>query len=83
MIRYWQEDTETEIGRPFDLEKHDEEINDKWLAKVKQANKEMTAYIELTTGQWTSGFNNGINTCIEILDKLIESEKTDEKLDTL
>lgn len=41
------------------------------LDKVKQAREEMTAYIEPTTGQWTSGFNNGVNTCIEILDKLI------------
>ncbi len=46
------------------------------LAKIKQAIKEMTTYIEPTTGQWTSGFNNGVNSCIEILDKLIaDSEK--------
>ena len=44
------------------------------LAKIKQAREEMATYIEPTTGQWTSGFNNGVNTCIEILDGLIESE---------
>lgn len=41
MIRYWEEDTETEIGKPFDLEKHDKEISDRWLAKIKQAREEM------------------------------------------
>jgi len=45
------------------------------LDKVEKAREEMLAYIEPTTGQWTSGFNNGVNTCIEILDRLIaESE---------
>jgi len=54
-----------------------EVANVKWLNKVKQAREDMTAYIEPTTGQWTSGFNNGVNTCIEILDNLIaESEET-------
>lgn len=41
------------------------------LDKVKQAKEEMAAYIEPATGQWTSGCNNGVNTCIEILDNLI------------
>lgn len=52
MIRYWKEDTETEIGRPFDLEKHDKETSDKWLDKVKQAREDiqnigMGSYLEL------------------------------------
>ena len=53
-----------------------EVANEEWLNKIKQAKEEMTDYIEPTTGQWTSGFNNGVNICIEILDNLIaESEK--------
>ena len=44
------------------------------LDEIKQARKEMTSYIEPTASQWTSGYNNGVNTCVEILDKLIESE---------
>lgn len=48
---------------------------DRLKSNIKQAREGMTAYIEPTTGQWTSGFNNGVNTCIEILDGLIaESE---------
>lgn len=58
-----------------------EVANEEWMNRIKQAREEMTAYIEPTTGQWTSGFNNGANTCIEILDKLItESERANEKL---
>ena len=41
MIRYWVEDTETEIGRPFNIEKHDKAISDKWLDKIKQAREKM------------------------------------------
>ena len=35
MIRYWEEDTDTEIGRPFDLEKHDKEISNYEIVQVK------------------------------------------------
>lgn len=49
-----------------------EVANEEWLGRIKQAREEMTTYIEPTTGQWTSGFNNGVNTCTEILDELIE-----------
>lgn len=45
--------------------------NEEWMNRIKQAREEMTGYIEPTTGQWTSGFNNGVNTCVESLDKLI------------
>ena len=44
------------------------------LGLQDEVREEMTTYIEPTEGQWTSGFNNGVNTCIEILDSLIESE---------
>ena len=49
--------------------------DEEWKDRIRQAEEGMTAYIESATGQWTSGFNNGVNTCVEILDKLIaESE---------
>lgn len=63
-------------GRTYAYKCGIEDGKRKTLDRIKQARKEMAAYIEPTTGQWTSGFNNGVNTCNEILDKLIaESEK--------
>lgn len=53
-----------------------EVANEEWLNKIKQAREDMTAYIEPAAGQWTSGFNNGVNTCIEILDKLTAESET-------
>ena len=42
---------------------------------ITLVSEEMAAYIDPTTGQWTSGFNNGVNTCFKIQDNLIaESE---------
>lgn len=76
MIRYWEEDTDTEIGRPFDLEKHDKEIFNKWLDKVKQAREEIKKlYIEKPEKFWEIGRNEMNMEVLEILDKLIaESE---------
>lgn len=54
-----------------------EVANVEWLNKIKQAREEITAYIEPATGQWTSGFNNGVNTCTEILDRLIGEVEDD------
>ncbi len=72
MIRYWKEDTETEIGIPFDLEKHDKEISNKWLEKVKQARED----IENLT-PWDEGTVE-MYEVLEIIDKLIaESEDKD------
>lgn len=51
-----------------------EVANEEWMNRIKQTREEMAVYIEPTERQWTSGFNNGVNTCVEILDKLIESE---------
>lgn len=77
MIRYWEEDTETEIGRPFDLEKHDKEIADKWLDKVKHTREEIwkNAYEYSGSGnEITQAYCDGFKASLKILDKLIESE---------
>lgn len=79
MIRYWEEDTDTEIGRPFDLEKHDKEMSNKWLDKVKKAREK----IENINPVYSTG---DVRTCVlkncddiktevlSILDKMLESE---------
>lgn len=74
MIRYWEEDTETEIGKPFDLEKHDKELSDKWLAKIKQAREE----IQKLRGCSCNCSDGVIDDVEDILDKLIESEGVNE-----
>jgi hypothetical protein len=79
MIRYWEEDTDTEIGRPFDLEKHDKEISDKWLEKVKKAREEIDDLSRYFDNDSYSGNEDSMFKCnevLEILDELIaESEK--------
>lgn len=81
MIRYWEEDTETEIGRPFDLEKHDKEISDKWLDNVKQAREEIEKYKtrQLTLAIGVEDLGQGEQVALDcvmaILDKLIKSER--------
>lgn len=75
MIRYWEEDTEIEIGRPFDLEKHDKEISDKWLEKVKQARKEIADRVYRYSGsgnEVTQAYCDGFKASLEILDKMME-----------
>ena len=78
MIRYWEEDTDTEIGRPFDLEKHDKEISDKWLDKVKKAREEIDDLSRYFDNDCCSDNRDSMFKCsevLEILDKLIaESE---------
>lgn len=87
MIRYWKEDTETEIGRPFDLEKHDKEISDKWINKIKKAREDIENEIKFWSeppkvkplpsekAVW-DGKANSYKHCLEILDELIaESEE--------
>ncbi len=90
MIRYWEEDTEKEIGRPFDLEKHDKEISDKWLDKVKEAREEIENEIKFwseppkakllpSVKAVRAGKVNSYKHCLEILDELIaESEGNSE-----
>lgn len=78
MIRYWEEDTDTEIGRPFDLEKHDKEISNKWLDKVKKAREEIDDLSRYFDNDSYSGNEEPMFKCNEvlvILDKLIESEE--------
>lgn len=86
MIRYWKEDTETEIGIPFDLEKHDKEISNKWLEKVKQAREEIENEVEFWSEPSNYNVESVVNArkakaqsykhCLEIIDKLIaESEE--------
>ncbi len=70
MIRYWEEDTDTEIGRPFDLEKHDKEMSNKWLDKVKKACEE----IQKLRGCSCSCSDGIIDDVEDILDMLLESE---------
>lgn len=71
MIRYWEEDTDAEIGRPFDLEKHDKEMSNKWLDKVKKAIEE----IQKLRGCSCNCSDGIIDDVEDILDKLIESEE--------
>ena len=82
MIRYWEEDTDTEIGRPFDLEKHDKEISNKWLDKVKKAREEIDDLSRYFDNDSYSGNEDSMFKCsevLEILDKLIaESEENNE-----
>ena len=75
MIRYCEEYTETEIGRPFDLEKHDKEISDKWLGKVKQARERIKANSYLAYSMTSQLKVVKLWDVLEILDKLIESEE--------
>ena len=70
MIRYWEENTDTEIGRPFDLEKHDKEMSNKLLDKVKKAREE----IQKLRGCSCSCSDGIIDDVEDILDKLLESE---------
>lgn len=83
MIRYWEENTETKIGRPFDLEKHDKEISDKWLDKIEQARKEIQRYetdcLLLEDSQICQECNNNMFKSIyNILDKLISESEVKE-----
>ncbi len=72
MIRYWKEDTETEIGKPFDLEKHDKEISDRWLAKIKQAREEIAKVYPKSIFD----HDKALRTTLQIIDELIsESEE--------
>lgn len=87
MIRYWEEDTETEIGRPFDLEKHDKEISDKWLDKIKEARTQIIDEKDFAYADFEQykeevlhaesdelpddDFRYGMERCLEILNKLI------------
>ncbi len=77
MIRYWEEDTETEIGRSFDLEKHDKAISNKWLEKVKQAREEIKKKIGTPVcGEYIKqGHDWGLHEALAVLDRLIESEE--------
>lgn len=74
MIRYWEEDTDTEIGRPFDLEKHDKEMSNKWLDKVKKAREEIYDLTRYFDNDCCSDNRDSMFKCNEvlaILDKLI------------
>lgn len=78
MIRYWKEDTETEIGRPFDLEKHDKEISDKWINKVKKAREEIQKLVDMCGSDTVADLNmkSGLGLALEKIDNLIaESEE--------
>jgi len=79
MIRYWEEDTEKEIGRPFDLEKHDKEISVKWLDKVKKVREEIEDNLFVAYGEYDNPQSYyevvEVKDVLKILDKLIESEK--------
>ena len=89
MIRYWEEDTETEIGRPFDLEKHDKEISDKWINRVKKAREDIENEIKFWSeppkvkvlpsvkAVW-DGKVNSYKHCLEILDELISESEEDK-----
>jgi hypothetical protein len=83
MIRYWEEDTEKEIGRPFDLEKHDKEISDKWLDKVKEVREEIFENVYRYSGtgdEVLQGYCDGFNYCLKLIDNLlIESEENNEQ----
>lgn len=72
MIRYWEENTDTEIGRPFDLEKHDKELSNKWLDKVKKARGEISK--NCYKANITDDGDIKESKVLEILDKLLESE---------
>ena len=75
MTRYWVEDTETEIGRPFNIEKHDKAISDKWLDKIKQARDEIYNLVETVPFTAKTQIEIEFNTkVLAILDELIESE---------
>ena len=73
MIKYWKEDTETEIGTPFDLEKHDKEISDRWLDKLKQARSEIQA--ESFAEHCEDVLTVELRDVLEIIDKLIEESE--------
>lgn len=79
MIRYWKEDTKTEIGRPFDLEKHDKEISDKWLEKIIETREEIDDLDRYFDNDCYTDNTDPMFKCnevLEILDKLIaESEE--------
>ena len=78
MIRYWEEDTDTEIGKPFDLKKHDKEMSNKWLDKVKQAREEIEDNLFVAYGEYDNPQSYyevvEVKDVLKILDKLIESE---------
>lgn len=77
MIRYWEEDTETVIYRPFDLEKHDKEMYNKWLDKVIKAREEIKGLTRFFDNALYSDNCDSMFKCNEvlrILDKLIGSE---------
>lgn len=78
MIRYWEEDTEKEIDRPFDLEKHDKEISNKWLDKVKKVREEIFENVYRYSGtgdEVLQSYCDGFNYCLKLIDNLIESEE--------
>lgn len=76
MIRFWVEDKTSMDGRPFDIDKHDKAISDKWLDKIRKARDEI--YNLVKTDPFTSKtqieieFNTKV---LAILDELIESEE--------
>lgn len=73
MIRYWEEDTETEIGRPFDLEKHDKEISDKWINKVKKTREGIQKLVDMCGSDTVADLNikSGLGLALEKIDNLI------------
>lgn len=81
MIRYWEEDTEKEIGRPFDLEKHNKEMSNKWLDKVKQTRDKIQKIVDMCDNDSLADLNtkSGLGLALEKIDELIaESEECNE-----
>lgn len=70
MIRFWVEDKTSMDGRPFDLDKHDKAISDKWLDKIKQAREEIE---NIGKDIYTDAAETKCEV-LAILDRLIESE---------
>lgn len=74
MIRFWVEDKTSMDGRPFDLDKHDKAICDKWLDKIKQARDEIETETRIQVKHYTNT-NAVIDEVLEVLDKLIEESE--------